>query len=101
MTAFFFCRATTHECEKVMDILSSYEKVSGQKFNRDKTSLFFSKSTLNEMQRQIMEALGASDLKQYEDYLGLPTMVGRNKRASFDQLKQKIWKRLQGWEGKL
>ena len=24
-----FCRANTHECEKVMDILSSYEKVSG------------------------------------------------------------------------
>ena len=46
-----FCRATTHECEKVMDILSSYEKVSGQKLNRDKTSLFFSKSTPNAVQR--------------------------------------------------
>ena len=53
------------------------------------------------MQRQIVEALGVSELKQYKDYLGLPTMVGRNKRASFDQLKQKVWKRLQGWEGKL
>ena len=28
-------------------------------------------------------------------------LVGRNKRASFDHLKQKVWKRLQGWEGKL
>ena len=96
-----FCRATTQECEKVMDILSSYEKVSGQKLNRDKTALFFSKSTANEVQKQIMETLGVNELKQYEDYLGLPAMVGRNKRASFDQLKQRIWKRLQGWEGKL
>ncbi|XP_030930869.1 uncharacterized protein LOC115956706 [Quercus lobata] len=96
-----FCRATTQECEKVMDILSSYEKVSGKKLNRDKTALFFSKSTPTETQRQIMETLGVNELKQYEDYLGLPALVGRNKRASFDQLKQRIWKRLQGWEGKL
>ena len=96
-----FCRSTIHDCQKVMDILSSYEAVSGQKLNRDKTTLFFSKSTPSDMQRQIMEILGVTELKQYEEYLGLPAMVGRNKRASFDHLKQKIWKRLQGWEGKL
>ena len=48
-----------------------------------------------------MAELGVSELKQYEEYLGLPALVGRNKRASFDHLKQRIWKRLQGWEGKL
>jgi len=48
-----------------------------------------------------MDILGVTELKQYEEYLGLPAMVGRNKRASFDHLKQKVWKRLQGWEGKL
>ncbi|XP_075636752.1 uncharacterized protein LOC142608991 [Castanea sativa] len=96
-----FCRATTHDCQKVMEIFMSYEKVSGQKLNRDKTTLFFSKSTPREMQRQIMGALGVTELKQYEEYLGLPAMVGRNKRASFDQLKQRVWMKLQGWEGKL
>ena len=54
-----------------------------------------------EVQSQIMAELGVSELKQYEEYLGLPALVGRNKRASFDHLKQRIWKRLQGWEGKL
>ncbi|KAK9993595.1 hypothetical protein SO802_023298 [Lithocarpus litseifolius] len=96
-----FCRATTQECQKVLEILSSYERVSGQKLNRDKTSLFFSKSTSIDMQNQIMGALGVSALRQYEAYLGLPAMVGRNKRASFDHLKQRVWKKLQGWEGKL
>ena len=48
-----------------------------------------------------MEELGVSELKQYEEYLGLPAMVGRNKKASFGKIKQKVWKRLQGWEGKL
>ena len=91
-----FCRATTHDCQKVLEILSNYERVSGQKLNREKTAFFFSKSTPN-----FMDLLGVNELKQYEEYLGLPALVGMNKRASFDQLKQKVWKRLQGWEGKL
>lgn len=58
--------------------------------------MFFSKSTPLDMQSEIMEELGVSELKQYKAYLGLPALVGRNKRANFDQLKQKVWKRLQG-----
>ena len=81
-----FCRVTTQEYHKVLEILSSYERVSGQKLNRDKTSLFFSKYTPLEMQNQIMNALGVSTLRQYEEYLGLPALVGRNKKASFDHL---------------
>ena len=81
-----FCRATTQECQKVLEILSSYERALGQKLNRDKTSLFFSKSTSFEMQNQIMSALGVSALRQYE-YLGLPAIVSINKRASFDHMK--------------
>ena len=32
-----FCRATKEDCQKVLEILSSYERVSGQKLNRAKT----------------------------------------------------------------
>ena len=95
------CRAVTQHCQKVLEILSSYERVSGQKLKRDQTSLFFSKSTPIEMQNQIMNDLGVSALRQYEEYLRLLAMVGRNKKASFDHLKQRVWKKLQGWEGKL
>ena len=84
-----------------MEILATFERVSGQRLNRDKTALFFSKSTPQDQQLQIMAALGVSELKQYEEYLGLPAMVGRNKQASFWKIKQRVWKRLQGWEGKL
>ena len=48
-----------------------------------------------------MAELGVSKLKQYEEYLGLPAMVGRNKQASFGKIEQRVWKRLQGWEGTL
>ena len=96
-----FCRATSHDCQKMLEILSSYDRVSGQKLNRDKTTLFFSKSTPIDMQQKIMDDLGVTTLKNYDKYLGLPSMVGRNKRVSFEHLKQRVWKRLKGWEGKL
>ena len=40
-------------------------------------------------------------VQQYDKYLGLPFFVGRNKKASFDNIKQQVWKKFQGWEGKL
>ena len=48
-----------------------------------------------------MSEFGVAEVKNYKEYLGLPALMGRNKRASFDKLKQRVWKRLQGWEWKL
>ena len=53
------------------------------------------------MQESIKQALGVPVVQQYEKYLGLPFFIGRNKKESFDNIKQKVWKKLQGWEGKL
>ena len=89
-----FYRATIQECRNVMEILATYERVLGQRLNRDKTTLFFSKSTALDHQIQIMEELGVLELKQYKEYLGLPAMVGRYKKASFGKIKQRVWKRL-------
>ena len=52
-----FCRAIVEECGHVLDILKNYEETSGQKVNRDKTSLFFSKSIPNETKSCIKQAL--------------------------------------------
>ena len=53
------------------------------------------------MQTSIQKALGIPVVKQYENYLGLPSFIGRKKKESFDNIKQRVWKKLQGWEGKL
>lgn len=39
-----FCRASVLECDRVMKVLEDYERVSGQKLNKDKTSIYFSKN---------------------------------------------------------
>lgn len=78
-----------------------YEGFSGQKVNKSKTALFFSESTSTEMRSTIIGVLGVQEVMQYEKYLGLPSLVGKEKKASFSYIKERVWKELQGWEGKL
>ena len=97
----FSCRSTSEECQKIMDILGAYEKCSGQQIKKNKTTIIFGKSTSEDRRNEIKDALGIMEIKQYEKYMGLPSFVGRKKKASFDYIKEKVWKKLQGWEEKL
>jgi hypothetical protein len=36
-----------------------------------------------------------------EKYIGLPIYVGRSRTKAFEYIKDKIWKRIQGWREKL
>ena len=53
------------------------------------------------MRSYIKVALGVQEILQYNKYLGLPSLVGKGKKASFSFLKERVWRKLQGWEGKL
>ena len=84
-----FCRATMEECGKVLEILNRYEEASGQKVNRSKTTLFFSKCTPTKTKHDIKVALGVSEIMQYERNLGHPSFVGKGKKKSKFQLHQR------------
>ena len=84
-----------------MDLLSEYESVFGHKVNKDKTTLFFSGS-VDEGSRQIIkDILGVREEHNYEKYLGFHSLIRRHKEASFNYIKEMVWRKLQGWEGKL
>ncbi|XP_030945815.1 uncharacterized protein LOC115970303 [Quercus lobata] len=89
------------ELQAIQHILSLYEGASGQQINREKTTLFFSKAVPEETKRDIISFLGIPEIKEYEKYLGLPTVVGRNKRTSLAYIKERVWAKLQGWKEKL
>ena len=38
-----------------------------------------------------------TEIRHYEKYLGLPSLVGRNKKSSFNYIKEHVWRKLQGW----
>lgn len=50
---------------------------------------------------EIIETLGVREVDRHEKYLGLPTIIGRSKKAVFACLKERIWKKSQGWKEKL
>uniref|UniRef100_A0A2N9GXY8 Reverse transcriptase domain-containing protein n=1 Tax=Fagus sylvatica TaxID=28930 RepID=A0A2N9GXY8_FAGSY len=58
-----FFRATTDECQAVMNILDKYEAASGQKLNNDKTSIFFSTNTPTEAREDIRKSNGGFSYK--------------------------------------
>ena len=85
----------------LQDILDLYEKAFGQQINRGKTTIFYSKSISVERKVELSNFLGVPKVKEYEKYLGLPVVVGRNKRASLNYVKERVWNKLQGWKEQL
>ena len=101
MIVSYFCKATSQECQAIQRILVAYEEASGQQLNRSKTTLFFSKNVPQVIQEDIITMLGVPKIKQYEKYLGLPSFVGRGKKASLLYIKERVWSKIKGWKEKL
>ena len=81
-----------------MEILQLYAEASGQCINLDKSSVFFSSNTSPQNRDLIKVLLGVSKMDRFESYLGLSTLVGRKKYHTFSFLKDRVWKKLQGWK---
>lgn len=78
-----FCEASMREGQRVMKVLADYEQESGQKLNKEKTSLFFSRNTNRDSQEKIKELFRAQIIQQQEKYLGLPSVSGSWKERGF------------------
>ena len=96
-----FCRASLGDVTTIQNILEVYETASRQQINKEKTTLFFGKSVSKEVKNSVKELLGVLGIKRYEKYLGLPAIVGKNRSASLNYIKDRVWSKLQGWKEKL
>jgi hypothetical protein len=82
----------------IKSILQEYEESSGQVINMEKSSVMFSRNTPRWGKERIMQVLGLGLEAHGGKYLGLPLYVGRSKARCFEYLKERIWKRIQGWK---
>ena len=96
-----FGKASVGEGNRVFKVLADYEKESGQKLNKEKTSLFFSRNTSKEIREEIKRKFGAQIIHKHERYLGLPTLVGKGKKKAFSRIKDQVGRRIAGWKGNL
>ncbi|XP_035546588.1 uncharacterized protein LOC118348634 [Juglans regia] len=91
-------RAKKEEYDRIHGLLSLYEKASGQFLNKDKTAVFFSSNTKEVDKRLILEGGGAVLRGNYENYLGLPAVVGSSKYNAFRGIKEKVWRKINNWK---
>ena len=96
-----FGKASVAECLTIQSILSNYEAASGQQVNLAKSSIVFSKGVADIDRSMLAEVLGVVVVEKHDKYLGLPTVVGKNRTKTFSFIKSQLQNKLEGWQGKL
>ena len=96
-----FYKESIRECQNLIVTLNLYEAVSRQEINADKSSIFFSNNTSPELKAEILEVMGLMQDSKHNKYLGLPSFIRKSKKEVFAEVKEKVEKKLFGWEEKM
>jgi hypothetical protein len=94
-------KASSESAKSLQNILQLYEVCSGQTINFDKSSIMFSENTKARQRAQVLGELNIQSEARTEKYLGLPVYVGRSINKTFQYLKERLWKKIQGWMERL
>ena len=97
---FLFCRAIVVEAERLLTILKTYEAAFGQEMNLSKSEMFFSRNMSGVAQEDLSRIIGVRHVIGTGKYLGLSSMIGRDKMSVFSFIKDRIWKRINAWRGR-
>jgi hypothetical protein len=93
-----FSKADESHWRRLTCLLSTYEKASGQRLNREKMTIFFSINTTEEVKEKITELSRIPVMQRYDMYLGLLALVGKSRNLAFQGIKDRVWKMLQDWK---
>jgi ribonuclease HI len=94
-------RADERSASHLRNIFNLYEECSGQMINMEKSSIMFSENSRDEVREMVKDRLQVFTEAMNEKYLGLPVYMGRSRSRTFSYIKDRIWKRIQGWKEKL
>lgn len=93
-----FIKANQQESATIKATLDVYGKASGQLINYDKSAVSFSANVNRATREQvIMTTLQIHREGAEGRYLGLPAIIGRNKRGILGFIKDRIMDRMQSW----
>lgn len=86
--SFFFFRATSLDYTTMKSILSCYEVAFSRAVNFQKSGIMFSSNIKLRDGNVATSVLGVSAPLNHGRYLGLPLLVGRDKRQNFAFIKE-------------
>ncbi|XP_042984734.1 uncharacterized protein LOC122313615 [Carya illinoinensis] len=92
-----FANGDKKSIRAISEVLTIYENWSGQRVNKEKSSIIFSKIVPRSRRRNILSILGFSEGLLPFKYLGVPIVSGRLKAVHFDEFLCKIRDKIGGW----
>jgi hypothetical protein len=95
-----FFKATVTEANVLKNILAVYESASGQAINLQKSEFYCSRNVPADAREAIANQLGVTQVLGTGKYLGIPSMIGRSKKATFKFIKDRIWKKINSWSSR-
>ncbi|KAH9668523.1 reverse transcriptase domain-containing protein [Citrus sinensis] len=96
-----FTKAAVADCKHLKGLFDTYAKASGQIFNFEKSSMFFSGKISEGQISAIKSIFKLKVVPKYERYLGLPSMIGRKKMSFFKDVKLKVLSKISSWHHKM
>ncbi|XP_071721648.1 uncharacterized protein [Rutidosis leptorrhynchoides] len=85
----------------VKNILNDYERALGQAANYRKSGIVFSSNVEAESAATIKDILGVNIPQDHGRYLGLPSLIGKNKMQNFSILKERLQACLGNWKSRI
>ncbi|KAL3535370.1 hypothetical protein ACH5RR_003831 [Cinchona calisaya] len=93
-----FCKASSDEASKIMEIIHQYEATTGQLVNLKKSSIFISRNTNQTVKDNMCHILGDVKCVTQGKYLGLPMVITKSKNQNFGVVRERIKKRIMDWK---
>lgn len=97
---FLFFQAEVSQDNVMKRILNTYEEALGQAISLSKSEIYYSRNVQQQVQQDITDILGVRAVLGTGKYLGLPSMVGRSKKATFNFIKDRVWQKINSWSSK-
>jgi hypothetical protein len=92
----FFACSDDRSVKALNDMLQLYCDGSGQRVNKEKSSIFFGPHCDSAIKVAVKERLGVQSEVLHDTYLGMPMMIGRSPIVFFNFLQDRLWKRIRG-----
>ncbi|KAA8524268.1 hypothetical protein F0562_010691 [Nyssa sinensis] len=89
------------EVEAVQSILKVYEEASSQQVNYNKSAVVFNANTLQWDTNDVVDCLHVQPVVAHDKYLRLPSIIGRSKREVFNNIRERVWKKISRWKERL
>jgi hypothetical protein len=92
-----FFKVSSENAQEVRDALQVYCSASGQQVNMDKSSIHFAKGCSGQLREEIKGILDVHNETLSEKYLGMSSDVGNSINGAFKYMRDRVWKKVQGW----